>query len=235
MERALPVLFAKIRFVGLLAAITLASAAGSHAAPIVVQFAARVGTVNNIDAADIFHEGYDANLAGQIIDGSVTIDPLPLTALCASGGACFGDFGAGAISVSFTLNGVTSTVVSTGTLGYFGGRSGGSLSLNSLGNGGDNYLAAGATTPDGMVQQSLGVLFNSATRFNAASSPAVAVGSLAAIGGGTGLVAGGITYMNPVEHLDATILAIQAPEPGGIAVFAVALAMLMVARRMPTG
>jgi hypothetical protein len=86
-----------------------------------------------------------------------------------------------------------------------------------------------------MVQQSLGVLFDNATLFNAASSPAVAVGSLAVIGGGSGLVAGGITYMNPAEHLDATILAIQAPEPGGIAVFAVALAMLMAARRMPAG
>ncbi len=225
---------AKIRFVVLLAAIALLPCAGSRADPISVQFTARIGTSNNIDAADIFHEGYGANLAGQVIAGSVTIDPLPLAALCASGGACFGDFGAGAISVSFTLNGVTSTVVSTGTLGYFGGRSGGALSLNSMSNGGDNYLAAGATTPDGMVQESLGVLFNNATPFDAASSAVAAVASLATIGGGAGLVAGGITYMNSVEHLDATILAIEAPEPIGIAVFGMALMMLAVIRRTLT-
>jgi hypothetical protein len=229
------VFFAKIRIIVLFAAMTLVHVAVSRADPIIIQFTARVGTSNSIDAADIFNEGYGANLAGQIIAGSVTIDPTPLTALCGSGGACYADFGAGAISVSFTLNGVTSTIVSTGTLGYFGNRSGGSLLVNSPGNGGDNYLAAGATSPDGMVQESIGALFVNATLFDASFGPTVAVSSLATIGGGTGLVAGGITYMNPMEHLDATILGIDVPEPGGITMFGMALMMLVAARRTLTG
>lgn len=235
MERASIVFPVKIRFIVLLAAMTLVQVAASHADPMIVRFTARVGASNNIDVANVFNEGYGANLAGQIVSGSIMIDPMPLAGLCASGGACFADFGAGAFAVSFTLNGVTSTVVSAGTLGYFGGRSGGSLAVNSLGNGGDNYLAAGVTSPDGLVQQSLGVLFNNATLFNAASSPVVTVSSLSMIGGGTGLVAGGITYMNPVEHLDATILGIDVPEPGAVPVFGMALMMLMAARRILTG
>lgn len=235
MERASIVFAVKIRFVVLLATMTLFHVAASHAYPTVVRFTARVGTSNNIDMANTFNEGYGANLTGQIIYGSITIDPGPLAGLCASGGACFADFGAGALAVSFTLNGMTATVVSTGTLGYFGGRSGGSLAVNSLGSGGDNYLAAGVTSPDGMVQESLGALFNNATLFDAAASPVFAVSSLSTIGAGAGLVAGGITYMNPVEHLDATILGIDVPEPGAVPVFGMALMMLSAARRMLTG
>jgi hypothetical protein len=208
----------------------------SHAEPVTIAFTAQVGAGNSIDTEDVFGEGYGANLAGQVIDGSVTIDPAPLKELCDSGGACYADEGAGAISVSFTLNGITSTVVSTGTMGYFGGLSGGSVQINDLSDGGDNYLAVGATSPDGMVQESIGALFDNATLFDAygGGDPATAIASLDSIGGGTGLVKGGITYMNPVEHLDATILIIDVPEPGALPVFGAALLLLATARQRLT-
>jgi PEP-CTERM motif len=180
-----------------------------------------------------FNEGSGANLAGQVIAGSVTIDPIFLTQICGSGGACYGDFGAGAISVSFSLNGITASVVSTGTLGYFGGRSGGSVSVSDPTDGGSNYLTIGATSPDGMVQECIGALFNNATLFSAygGGDPAAAIASLGHIGGGGGSVKGGITFMSPVEHIDATILGIDIPEPASLALFGVALAGLGSAKR----
>lgn len=225
----------KIRLLFAATVLVAVHSASASADPTIVSFAALIGFSNDIDTADVFNEGYGADLAGQIITGSVTIDPGPLGALCASGGACYADFGAGAISVSFTLNGVTTAENSIGTLGYFGNRSGGSVDINSLADGGDNYLAAGATSADGMIQQSIGVLFNNATAFSASSNAAAAIASLTAIGGGTGLVVGGITYMNPVEHLDATIIGVDVPEPAGFGVFGMALLAVMMVRRTRIG
>jgi hypothetical protein len=221
----------KSRIILLAAAMAFLSAGSCLAAPVMIRFTAAIDTGNSIDAADIFGEGAGADLAGQIVSGAVTIDPAALTALSVSGGASYGDFAAGAISVTFVLNGVTSTVVSTGTLGYFGDRSGGALSVSSLGNGGNNYFAVGATSADGMVQQSMGALFDLAVLFEASADPDAAVASLAAIGNGAGLVKGGITYMNPIEHLDATILTIEIPEPREIIWFGPALILLIAARR----
>jgi hypothetical protein len=199
--------------------LTLSSVA--RADPTTITFTAMIGSSNNIDTLDVFGEGYGADLSGQIISGSVSIDPASLSQRCSAGPACYGDFGAGAVSVSFTLNGITSTVVSTGMLGYFGNSSGGSVLICDPADGGDNYLAVGAASQDGMVQESIGVLFNDATL-------------LSAYGGGSGLVKGGITFMSPVEHLDATILTIQVPEPAGLAVLAIGLAGLRIARRKIT-
>jgi hypothetical protein len=112
-----------------------------RADPITIHFTAKIGTSNNIDWEDVFNEGAGANLKGQIIAGAVTIDPTPLTNLCGTAAACYGDLGAGAVSVSFTLNGVTSTVVSSGTLGYFGGRSGGSILISDRSHGGRDGAA----------------------------------------------------------------------------------------------
>jgi hypothetical protein len=208
----------------------------SRAALVNIEFTAQVGSSNNIDTEDVFGEGFGANLAGQVITGSVTIDPASLTQLCSTGGACYGDFGAGAISVSFTVNGVTSTTVSSGTQGYFGGRSGGSLLICDSADGGNNYLDVGATSPDGMVQQSIGALFTVATLFDAFGNgdPTTAIDSLDAIGGGLGLAKGGITYLNPIEHLDATIVSIDIPEPAGLALFGAGLLLLAGARRART-
>jgi hypothetical protein len=205
----------------------------SHAEPIAIEFTAQVGTSNNIDSGNVFGEGFGADLTGQIISGLLTIDPSHLTALCSTGGACYADFGAGAVTVSFTLNGITSTTVSTGTMGYFGGRSGGSVLICDPSNGGNNYLAVGATSPDGMVQQSIGALFTLATLFDAYGSgdPTTAIDSLDAIGGGSGLAKGGITFISPIEHLDATILSIDIPEPAAWPVFGVALLLLAKSRR----
>ncbi|HEY4173277.1 MAG TPA: PEP-CTERM sorting domain-containing protein [Rhodopila sp.] len=224
------------RFLLPVCAMLLALSPAARADPTLIAFTAMIGSGNNIDTGDVFGEGYGADLSGQIITGSISIDPTSLTQQCPSGGACYGDFGAGAVSVSFSLNGITSTVVSTGTLGYVGNSSGGLVSINDLANGGDNYLAVGAASPDGMVQQSIGVLFNNATSFSAYGDgdPAAAIGSLDSIGGGSGLVEGGITLMSPVEHLDATIMSIDVPEPAGLAVLAVGLIGLRIVRRKLT-
>jgi hypothetical protein len=214
--------------------LTLSSVA--RADPTTITFTAMIGSSNNIDTLDVFGEGYGADLSGQIISGSVSIDPASLSQRCSAGPACYGDFGAGAVSVSFTLNGITSTVVSTGMLGYFGNSSGGSVLICDPADGGDNYLAVGAASQDGMVQESIGVLFNDATLLSAygGGDPTTAIDSLDNIGGGSGLVKGGITFMSPVEHLDATILTIQVPEPAGLAVLAIGLAGLRIARRKIT-
>jgi len=211
--------------------------AAARADVLTLNLTAVIGAGNSIDTDDVFQEGAGANLAGQRFAVAVTIDSSGLTAVCGSGGGCYGDFGAGAISVSFTLNGVTSTTVSSGTLGYFGGRSGGSVSISDLADGGANDLSIGAASPDGMVQQSIGVMFDAATLFSAYGGdaadpdPAAAVDSLLAIGGGAGLVAGGITFLSPVEHLDATVTGIWVSEPGGLTLLASALAGLRVVRR----
>jgi hypothetical protein len=161
------------------------------------------------------------------------------------------------VSVSFTLNGITSAIVSSGTLGYFGGGSGGLIEIHDPSDGGSNYLAADATTADGMERQSIGALFGTATLFSACGGgdPAVAIGSLGSIGGGSGLVSGGVTYMSPDEHLDARILGIDVPstevfgievsamhvrgidiaEPGGLTLLVVAVAGLALARLRVTG
>jgi hypothetical protein len=180
------------RLLALAFPLTLIHSSAPRAAPVALEFTAQVGPRNNIDTEDVFGEGYGANLTGQIIAGSLTIDPTLLTELCLTGSACYGDFGAGAISVSFTLNGVTSTTVSAGTQGYFGGRSGGSVLICDPSDGSDNYLAVGASSPDGMVQQSIGALFTVATRFDAydKGDPGTAIVSLGAIGGGLGLAEG---------------------------------------------
>jgi PEP-CTERM motif len=214
---------------GLMAALSGAARAN----PITIKFTAQIGSSNNIDTQDLFGEGDRANLASQIITGSVSIDPGPLTQQCGPSGGCYGDFGAGAITVSFTLNGITSTVVSTGKLGYMANSSGGLVNICDPLDGGSNYLAVGAASPNGMLEQSIGVLFDNATLFSAygGGDPGAAIDSLGIIGGGTGLVKGGITLMSPVEHIDATILSIDVPEPAGLALFGVALAGLRMVRR----
>lgn len=223
-----------LHLIALVFALALIQPSTPRAEPITIKFTAQVGTSNNIDAANVFGEGYGADLRGQVITGLLSIDPSALTALCPAGAACYGDQGRGAISVSFTLNGITSTTVSTGTLGYFGNGSGGSVLICDPTDGGNNYLAVGATSPDGMVQQSIGALFTVATLFDAHahSDPSAAIDSLMAIGDGSGLAKGGITYMDPAEHLDATILGIDIPEPGGAAVLGAGLLLLAAARRM---
>jgi hypothetical protein len=232
-KEGLPVFVAASRFILLTCALSLTLSAVARANPTTIAFTAMIGSGNNIDIRNVFGEGIGANLTGQVIAGSISIDPGPLTELCGAGGACYGDLGAGAISVSFTLNGVTSTVVSTGRMGYFGGRSGGSVVISDPSDGGFNYLAVGATSADGMVQESIGVLFNNATLFSAygGGDPAAAIASLGSIGDGAGLVSGGITFMTPTEHLDARILTIDVPEPSGLGLLGVGLAALRTARR----
>jgi hypothetical protein len=202
-------------------------------AEVTLRFSARVGGTNNIDVGNIFHEGASANLQGQIITGTATIDSAGLVQECGAGGACYGDFGAGSISVSFTLNGVTSTTVSTGTLGYYGYRSGGSVSIMdpAPGDGGYNNFEIQADSPDGMLQQQIGAMYNLQAAFTAyggsraAPDPEVAIDSLATIDDGQ-LVWGGITLLTPIEHIDAEVIAISVPvpEPAGLGLAGFALA-----------
>jgi hypothetical protein len=212
------------RFFLVVCALVLPIATAAQAAPVTVDFTAVIGIGNSFDAEDVFGEGSGANLAGQVIAGSVVIDPAALTQVCIGGGACYSDFGAGAISISFTLNGMTTTVVSKNIPGSFINRAAGSVSISDLSHGGYNYVAVAATSPDGMVQESIGALFNNATLFSAFGDgdPSAAIASLASIGGGSGLVNGGITFLSPVEHLDATILGIAAADPAGLSLFGTA-------------
>lgn len=223
------------RCLWLICILSLISGRVARADPTIITFSAMIGSENGnvIDTDGIFGEGAGADLKGQIITGSISIDPTELSERCTAGGACYGDFGTGAVSVSFSLNGVTSTVVSTGTLGYFGNSSGGSVQISDPLDGLGDYVAVGAASPDGMLQESIGALFNNATGFSAygGGSPAVAVASLDGIGLGTGLVSGGITLMTPDEHLDARILSIEVPEPADLAVLGVGLIALGAVRR----
>jgi hypothetical protein len=232
------VVLAAFRFFLLICALSMGQSSSAWANPIVIAFKAMIGSGdgNVFDAQNVFGEGFGADLQSQVIVGSVSIDPAVLIQRCAVGGACYSDAGAGAVSVSFTLNGITSTVTSTGELGYFGKSSGGSVLISEPSHGLGNYLAVGATSPDGMLQESLGALFDAVTLFSAygGGDPASAVASLGDIGAGAGLVSGSITLLSPIEHLDARILAItvvSAPEPAGLALFGAALAGLGIVRR----
>src|ERR1700712_1252615 len=160
------------RFVLLAFVLSLACAASARANAIAIGFSALIGTSNSIDTGNVFGEGVGANLRNQTIAGMVTIDPASLRQVCNLGGACYGDFGAGAISVTFTLNGITSTVVSTGRLGYLAGSSGGLVAIGDRLPGGFNYLAVGAASEDGTIQESIGVLFNRKTAFSTRGGPA---------------------------------------------------------------
>ncbi len=235
-KKGIPVLLAACRPIVLVLMSIAAFSSGARAAPALIEFTAMIGPGNAIDTGNVFGEGYGADLAGQIITGSIVIDAASLRQRCGVGGACYTDQGAGAVSVGFTLNGVTVTAVSTGTLGYAGNSSGGLVQINDPAHGGDNYLAVGATSTNGTMQASVGALFSAATVFSAygGGSPTVAIDSLSSIAAGSGLIAGGITLLSPIEHLDATILTIEAagiPEPFGLGVLGVALAGLGWVRR----
>ena len=236
-QKGFPVLRRSCHVLLLICIMSLALLQSGRAEPTTIAFTAVIGTGNDIDTEDVFGEGYGADLAGQVIIGSASIDPTSLIELCSTGGACYADFGAGAMSVSFTLNGITSTVVSIGTLGYVGNTSGGSVLICDPSDGGTDYMSVGAASPDGMVQQSIGVLFNDATLFSAygGGDPTVAIASLDNIGNGSDLVKGGVTFMSPVEHLDATILTIEVPEPGGLALLGIGLAGLGMVLRKTIG
>jgi hypothetical protein len=53
-----------------------------------------------------------------------------------------------------------------------------------------------------------------------------AIDSLTRIGDGAGLAKGGITYMSPIEQLDAAIISMGVPEPATLPLFAIALLLL---------
>lgn len=230
-------------------ALALIAASAAQATPLTIDFTASIGSTNNRDLGNVFNEGPDADLTGQVLAGSITIDPSALANPCGADAACYHDFSAGAVSISFALNGITSTVISDGMEGMFGIRAPGTVSIHDSSHGGVNYVAAAVTGSDGMTQQSIGALFDSATLFSALADgdPSAAIASLANIGDGGGLVKGGVTFLSPVEHLDATILSIgvrrlalagpstdfsvKVPEPASIAVFGLALGALRMVRR----
>ena len=205
-------------------------------ADVTLNFQARIGTINNIDISDIFHEGAGANLQGQIITGTATVETAGLVQRCGSGGACYGDFGAGSVSISFTLNGVTSTVVSTGTMGYYGYSSGSSVSIMdpAAGHGGYNNFEIAADSPDGLLQEQIGAMYNPQAAFSAyggsvsAPDPTRAVDSLATLDQGQ-MVWGGITLLTPIEHLDAQLLdvSVPVPEPAALGLAFILLAALV--------
>lgn len=204
--------------------LALAAATPAMAGPIVIHFAAKVQS--GADRDNLFQYGANADLAGQILTGSVSVEPEPMIAVPAGAGAAYADFGAGAITFGLTLNSVSLTIVSTGTLGFGGSRSGGELTIEDIGHGGYNYMDVGATSPDGMTQLTLSALFAPSVAFSAASIP-----SLGAIGGGRGLTAGGITLMTASgEHISATLLSVDVPEPGSLPVLLLAAAVLLFAR-----
>jgi hypothetical protein len=64
--------------------------------------------------------------------------------------------------------------------------------------------------------------------------PGTAIDSLGVIGNRSGLGKGDITYMNPLEHLDATILTIGIPEPAALSLFSAVLLLLVRVRRTAT-
>ena len=74
------------RCILLICALMAALSAAARADPITIKFTAEIGSSNNIDTQDVFGEGYRANLASQIITGSVSIDPASLTQRCGPGG-----------------------------------------------------------------------------------------------------------------------------------------------------
>lgn len=220
-----------VRRVGVL--ILLLALPAMARADVTLRFSAEIGSTNNVDTGNIFNEGAGANLQGQIITGTATIGSAGLVQECGSGGGCYGDFGAGSIRVSFTLNGITSTVVSTGRMGYYGDRSGGSVSIMdpAPSDGGYNNFEVQADNPDGTLQEQIGAMYNLQSAFSAyggslaAPDPAAAIDSLTSIDEGQ-LVWGGITLLTPTEHLDAEVIGITVPvpEPAGLGLAGLVLA-----------
>ena len=84
--------FSRLALLIYVLALTLSAAA--RAEPVTIHFTARIGSGTSIDTGDVFGEGLGANLAGQVITGSVTIDPASLTLVCDGNGAYYGDLAA---------------------------------------------------------------------------------------------------------------------------------------------